>query len=131
MGRTLMRWVIDSNVWIEGVAGVPDAAKALVLAGGIDWCGFSAMSRLEVLGFPNLTPEDEQRFQTLLAQFHEIPVSETIIDKAIQLRRQVRIKAPDAIIAASALVEQADRITRNVADFEKIPGLVVRSPAAL
>jgi hypothetical protein len=36
MGRAVMRWVIDSNVWIERVAGVPDAAKALVLAGGID-----------------------------------------------------------------------------------------------
>ena len=126
-----MRWVIDSNVWIEGVAGAPDAAKALLLAGGIEWCGFSAMSRLEVFGFPNLTAEDERHFHTLLAQFHEISVSESIIDKAIQLRRQVRIKAPDAIIAASALVEKADLITRNVADFEKIPGLKVVSPADL
>lgn len=126
-----MRWVIDSNVWIEGVAGVPDAAQALVLAGGIDWCGFSAMSRLEVFGFPNLTAEDERHFRTLLAQFHEIPVSSTIIDTAIQLRLQVRIKAPDAIIAASALNEKADLVTRNVADFKKIPGLKVVSPADL
>jgi len=126
-----MRWVIDSNVWIEGVAGAPDAVKALVLAGGIEWCGFSAMSRLEVFGFPNLTVDDERRFQTLLAQFHEIPVSSNIIDAAIQLRRQVRIKAPDAIIAASALHEGADLITRNVADFKKIPGLKMVSPADL
>ena len=126
-----MRWVLDSNVWIEGVAGVPDAANALLKAGAIDWCGFSSMSRLEVFGFPKLTPQDEQRFQTLLAQFHEIPVLTEVIDSAIQLRRQVRMKTPDAIIAATALVENAVLITRNVADFQKIPGLTVISPAAL
>ena len=126
-----MRWVLDSNVWIEGVTGVPDAANALLKAGTVDWCGYSSMSRLEVFGFPKLTPLDEQRFQILMAQFQEVSISTGIIDVAIQLRRQVKIKVPDAIVAATALVEQADLITRNVSDFQRIPGLTVISPAAL
>lgn len=125
MGRPLMRWVLDSNVFIEGVAGVPHAANALLKAGAIDWCGLSAISRLEVFGFPRLTPQDEQRFQVLLAQFHEIMVSNEVIDAAIKLRRQVKIKTPDAIVAASALVEKADLVTRNTSDFQGIPGLTV------
>ena len=131
MGQPLMRWILDSNVWIEGVAGVPHATRALLRAGAIDWCGFSAMSRLEVFGFPGLTPQGEQRFATLLAQFHEVLVSTEVIDAAIRLRRQLRIKAPDAIVAATVLFEQANLVTRNVSDFKRVPGLSVVNSATL
>lgn len=120
-----MRWVLDSNVWIEAAAGVSHAANVLAKGVRADWCGYSAISRLEVLGFPKLSPEEENGLLVLLAQFHEIPVSNTVIDKAIQLRKQVKIKSPDAIVAASALVEGAELVTRNVSDFHPIPGLTL------
>lgn len=126
-----MRWVLDSNVWIEAAAGVADASRTLLHAGTVEWCGFSSMSRLEVLGFPKLTSTDEARLEQLLAQFHEIPVSAEVIATAIRLRRQVRIKAPDAIVAATAIIQGADLITRNVSDFQNLPDLRVVSPAEL
>lgn len=118
-----MRWVLDSNVWIEAAAGVPHAKRALAKAAAIDWCGFSAISRLEVLGFPNLTPAEENGLLIMLSQFNEVPITSDVIDRAIQLRRQVRMKAPDAIIAATALLQQAEVVTRNTSDFKKIAGL--------
>jgi predicted nucleic acid-binding protein len=120
-----MRWLLDSNVWIEAAAGVSHASNALAKAAAADWCGYSSISRLEVFGFPKLSAVEENGLQVLLSQFHEIPVSGEVIDTAIQLRRQVRMKSPDAIVAASALLEKADLVTRNVADFQKIPGLKV------
>ena len=120
-----MRWALDSNVWIEAAAGVPHAVNVLAKGAATDWCGYSAISRLEVLGFPKLTPAEESGLLVLLSQFNEIPISSAVIDKAIQLRRQVRLKSPDAIVAASALLEGADLVTRNVSDFRKIPGLSV------
>jgi predicted nucleic acid-binding protein len=126
-----MRWLLDSNVWIEGAAGAPHAANALVRAADVDWCGFSAMSRLEVFGFPFLTPEAERQLETLLGQFHEVAVSSAVIQAAIQLRKQVKIKVPDAIIAAPAIVEWASLVTRNVSDFKNVPGLTVVDPATL
>lgn len=126
-----MRWLLDSNVFIEGAAGISYAGNALAKAAAIDWCGFSAMSRLEVFGFPCLTALDEQRFEILLAQFHEVSVSPAVIQTAIQLRKQVKIKTPDAIIAATALVEDAHLVTRNISDFQKIPGLTVIDSAIL
>ncbi len=120
-----MRWLLDSNVWIEAAAGVPPAARALAKAAAVDWCGFSAISRLEVLGFPNLTPAEENGLIVMLSQFNEVVVSSEVIDRAIQLRRQVKIKAPDAIVAATALLQQAGLVTRNVSDFKKITGLSV------
>jgi predicted nucleic acid-binding protein len=126
-----MRWLLDSNVFIEGAAGVSHAATALIKAAAVEWCGFSALSRLEVFGFPNLTPQDEQLFETLLSQFHEVPISATVIQRAIQVRKQIKIKMPDAIIAATALVENAELVTRNVSDFRKVPGLNVIDPTTL
>ncbi|MBI4606555.1 MAG: type II toxin-antitoxin system VapC family toxin [Planctomycetes bacterium] len=127
----MTRWLLDSNVWIEGVGGVPHAVKAVLRAGGIDWCGFSAISRLEVLGFPGLTAGDERRLEELLAQFHEVAVSPAVIEEAIRVRKEVRIRTPDAMIAATALLEKADLVTRNVSDFRGVPGLRVIDPETL
>ena len=120
-----MRWVLDSNAWIEAAAGVPHAARALAKAAAIDWCGYSAISRLEILGFPKLKPDEEHGLLLMLSQFNEVSVSGEVINRAIQLRRQVRIKAPDAIVAATALLQQAELITRNTTDFKQIAGLSV------
>ena len=35
------------------------------------------------------------------------------------------MKAPDAIVAATALLQQAELVTRNTADFKKVAGLSV------
>jgi hypothetical protein len=126
-----MRWLLDSNVWIEAIAGIPYACSAVVKAGSVEWCGFSSITRLEVFGFPNLTSQDEQRLIALLAQFREAPVSSLVIDEAIRIRRRVKVNTPDALIAATALVESARLVTRNTSDFAHIAGLTVVDPVTL
>jgi len=46
-----------------------------------------------------------------------------IAEKTYLLRREHRIKLPDAIIAATALANQFTLITRNTTDFWNIKGL--------
>lgn len=121
----MSRWILDSNVWIDACAGRPDAGRAVLQAGSIDWCGFSAMSRLEVLGFPKLTAEEEKRLLLLLSQFQEQPVTDEVIAEAIRVRREFRLKTPDAVIAATALLANADLVTRNISDFTRVRGLFV------
>lgn len=120
-----MRWVLDSNVWIEAIAGIPHARNAVIKAGVADWCGYSTITRVEVFGFPRLTPTDEQQLGVVLGQFHEVPISATIVDEAIRIRKLLKIKTPDALIAATALVETAELVTRNFSDFQHIAGLTV------
>jgi len=84
-----------------------------------------------VLGFLGLTAEDEAGLRQFLAQFSEAEVSAAIIERAIEIRRSVRIKIPDAIIAATALIYGASLATRNVRDFSIVPGLTVVDPASL
>lgn len=123
----MMRRVLDTNVWIDAHAGQPDAgrvfAQARATAGS--WLGYSAISRVEALGYSGLTAGDDKELRALLGEFEELPILPAIIEEAIRLRRLHRMKTPDAIIAATALLEQAELVTRNTADFKKVAGLTV------
>lgn len=52
--------------------------------------------------------------------FELIHLSDEIIDVTIKLRRQRKIKTPDAIIAATALISKMCVCTRNIRDFKNI-----------
>jgi predicted nucleic acid-binding protein len=43
--------------------------------------------------------------------------------------RELAIALPDALVAATAVERELTLVTRNVKDFEAVPGLPVRSPA--
>jgi predicted nucleic acid-binding protein len=93
--------------------------------------GYSAVTRLEVLGFPGLTAADELGLGNLLGQFSEAPIDAAVIERAIEIRRSLRIKIPDALVAATALIYEATLITRNTADFKNIRGVAVLDPATM
>lgn len=47
---------------------------------------------------------------------------------AIVIRKHFRVKLPDAIIAATALVHDLSLITRNYNDFKKIQSIEILNP---
>lgn len=95
---------------------------------GAEWVGFSAITRLELFGYPGLENEEEDTLTRILSAFEEVPVTSAIVDRAIRIRRQVRIKTPDALIAATALEEGAALATRNEDDFKVVAGLIIINP---
>ena len=97
-----MRMLLDSNVWIDARKGLPEAVQVLEEATRAEWAGYSAITRLEVFGFPNLTKEDAAAFEILLGEFVEEPVTSEVITEAIAFRQRHQMKSPDAIIAATA-----------------------------
>ena len=52
----------------------------------------------------------------------------TVVDATIVICKQNRIKLPDAIIAATALVNGFVLLSRNIADFKNIKDLQVINP---
>ena len=128
-----MRWLLDTNTIIDAFAGKADAVKALAKArsDAVEWVGYSAVTRLEVLGFAGLNASDDYGLRELLDQFNEASITAAVINEAFRIRKSIRIKAPDAIIAATAIVFQAKVVTRNIADFNGIPGLAVIDPTTL
>jgi predicted nucleic acid-binding protein len=64
----------------------------------------------------------------LLGPFTEVPIDRPIAEEAGRLRRQTGIHVADALIAASARLNDLVLTTRNLRHFERVPGLTVRSP---
>ena len=56
---------------------------------------------------------------------------ESIIMKTIEIRKQYKLKLPDAFIAATALVNNLTLLTRNLKDFKNIASLAVIDPHTL
>ena len=110
------------------MSGDAAAGQALLTAMADEWCGFSSMTRLEVLSHSGLSAADIVDWCSLLAKAVEVPMNAAVVEEAARLRRTVRMKAPDAIIAATALLESATIVTRNSSDFVRVPGLRVSKP---
>ncbi len=125
-----MRYLLDSNVFIEALGGVSEAVRAVRIAAQADWAGYSAITRIEVFGYPQLTDLEERALYSLVSEFEEVPVDGLIVERTIALKKALRMKTPDAIIAATALIEEASLVTRNTDDFKKIKGLKLLNPFA-
>ncbi|WP_297062285.1 type II toxin-antitoxin system VapC family toxin [Thermococcus sp.] len=83
----------------------------------------SIITKIEFLGWRGHTPEGFEKSKEFISFAHVIPLTDEIADIAIELRRKVSIKLPDAVIAATALLHNLTLVTRNVKDFEKVEGL--------
>jgi predicted nucleic acid-binding protein len=125
-----MLWLLDSNVLIDALAGLPHGVRVLREARERLHVSvvYSAITRIEILGFPNLSPQEEAAVRRLLKEFDELPITNAVVERTIQIRKLVRIKIPDALIAASADLAQAIVVTRNTNDFQHVPGLPVVHP---
>ncbi len=119
---------LDSNIVILAATGRHDRLLDLFREGN---AVVSAVSRIEVLGFPKLTAEDESDLEELFSLVKVVPVSDEVVVRATQLRRRRRMSLGDAIIAASALVHGQPLATANVDDFTWIDELEIVDPTRI
>ena len=71
----------------------------------------SVITRMELLSYPGISPDEEERIHRFLSDLVVISLSEDIESAAIAIRRTARLKLPDAIIAATALRLKATLLT--------------------
>jgi toxin FitB len=88
----------------------------------------SAITHLEVLGFPRLTVADKLYFENVFALLQTFDITPDIIEKAILLRQSRKMTVGDAIVAATALLYDWELYTRNLADFVSIPDIKLYNP---
>jgi predicted nucleic acid-binding protein len=123
------RYLIDSNTVIDYLAGL-HPEKALKWLNQIidEGINVSVITKIEVLSY---NPDIEDNYQILIEFFESAAVfglTEEIVDRTIRLRQKQKIKLPDAVIAATALVNEPTLISRNTKDFKNIKGLEVLDP---
>jgi predicted nucleic acid-binding protein len=110
--------LVDTDVCIDHLGGV----KRLPRSGRL---GYSVITRAELLA--GATSEDEANVRRLLAGMDELPVDRRVADRAGLLRRELpRLRMPDALIAATALVYSLTLHTKNTRDFKRVPTLRLR-----
>jgi predicted nucleic acid-binding protein len=110
--------LVDTDVCIDHLAGT----KRLPGKGRL---GYSVITRAELLAGAN--DDDEPNVRRLLAGMDEIPVDRRVAERAGLLRRQLpRLRMPDALIAATALVHSLALHTKNARDFKQVPTLRLR-----
>ena len=88
----------------------------------------SAISCVETLGYHKLSNDELYYLQRYFNTTSVLPVTQAIIDAAVELRQQRKISLGDAVIAATALVHNQTLVTRNVKDFDWVDGLKVVDP---
>jgi predicted nucleic acid-binding protein len=121
-GRKLL---LDSNIVIY-LAKKQLAPDDFILPE--DTLSLSDGSYMETLGFVFSDPKEKEATETLLAVLFRLPITEPVVQKVVELRQLHRIKLPDAIIAATALVHGCILVTNNVSDFSTLSGLELLSP---
>ena len=123
-----MNMLVDSNEIIDYVSNrIPEkSAKQLDNYFNSNF-SVSIISKIEVLGFNTLDYEMEQ-LESFIQLSSIVYIDEAVADKTIEIRRMKRIKLPDAIIAATALVQNCILLSHNTTDFNKIEGLQVLDP---
>ncbi|MBW6537351.1 MAG: type II toxin-antitoxin system VapC family toxin [Mariniphaga sp.] len=80
----------------------------------------SVITYMEVLGYPFSNETEKHIIEELCQYLPVIELDKVIVEKVIQIKQQNKIKLPDAIIVASALVNKFVLITANVSDFSNI-----------
>lgn len=89
---------------------------------------YSFITKIELMGFRDITKQIKSEIQSVLNEFIKIDFNDTIEKKIIEIREKKKIKIPDAIIAASAIVNELTLVTHNSKDFKNIEKLIIFNP---
>jgi predicted nucleic acid-binding protein len=119
------RFLIDTNVVIDFSHGIFSEKSKNFVANILNKEPIiSAITQIELLSFSVVPPQIESfvRYTSIIG------INDSVIGETIKIRKNCRIKLPDAIIAATALVHDLTLLTRNITDFKNIENLNVVNP---
>jgi predicted nucleic acid-binding protein len=123
------RYLIDTNIAIYFLDGhLPPSSLPFLIGIFNQERNMSVITKIELLGwnFPN--PNKSAISYAFVDQSNVLPLSEDIVNKTIELRQRYKIKLPDAVIAATAIVFDFTLISRNDKDFSTIHELQYFNP---
>jgi predicted nucleic acid-binding protein len=119
-------YLIDSNAIIDFFnKSLPEKGRDLLFK--IE-PNISIITFIEVLAKSSANANELIEIRRFCENCKVYVVDTNIAPLAIDLRRNYRIKLPDALIAATALYKDLILITRNVSDFNKVENLEIVNP---
>ena len=107
------RFLLDTNAIIAMLKGNDNINSLLSDA---EWIGISIISRLEFLSFSAVSEQDIELFESFMNRISVVDLAdsdENLMQTIINLRQISNFKLPDAIIAGSALSNDAQLVTQD------------------
>lgn len=122
------QYLIDTNV-------ISDYFSASLPENGLQFMdsvidalpNLSVISQIELLCWKTDAAK-EQRVKDFIADSTIFDITPNVISHCVNIRRNKKVKTPDAIIAATALAHGFALITNNEKDFNNINGLKIVNP---
>ncbi len=124
------RYLLDTNAIV--VILKTKSHPLLAILEQADWVGVSVISVVEFLAFSAISEHDRVLFEQFSERINIVELESAntqLIQSVTSLRKTYRLKLPDAIIAASALLNDSVLITADKG-FSGIKVLHVKSPEA-
>jgi predicted nucleic acid-binding protein len=88
----------------------------------------SALSYPETLGYHRLSKLEKLFLEEFFSVSLVIPISQSVLDRAVMLRQIRPMSLGDAIIAGTALSHNYQLVTRNIRDFQWIEDVQLLNP---
>jgi predicted nucleic acid-binding protein len=121
-------YLIDTNAVSDYLsASLPEAGMAFMDTVIDGQYQLSVISEIELRSW-RTDRSTEMRVSDFIEDGRVLSITPDVIRDCVQLRRQRRMKTPDAIIAATALANRYILITANTKDFAGINGLTLINP---
>jgi predicted nucleic acid-binding protein len=129
MGK-ILSYIFDTNVVIDYIQGNFSDKESVYVESLLfeNIPNISVITEIEVLCWKHNKEEEVEQYKQFIARANVIELYNNVKLKTIDIRKSNKIKLPDAVIAATALVYDLELITRNVKDFESIAELKIKNP---
>ncbi len=125
------QYLVDTNVISGYFSGVYSQRTMDFLADVIDSIpNLSVITKIEALSWVSSDKAKENIIKEFIEDANILPLSHEVVNQCIKIRRNRKLKTPDAIIAATAIIHNLTLIT-NDSDFEKIQGLKKVNPYSI
>jgi predicted nucleic acid-binding protein len=115
-------YLIDSNIVIGYLDNkIPEKGMDFLNVIIDEIPNVSVITKIEVLRF-NAPEKAYKILMGFMESSRVYDLNNAVVDRTILLGKNHKIKFPDAIIAATAMVYDLTLLTRNVSDFKIFPG---------
>lgn len=107
-----MSWkeiLVDTNIFLYLLKGNDTLEE--MLQGKSIYVSF--ITELELIGFKDMGVKEEKQIQALINESIIIPISNSIKEKYVEIRKKYHLKLADAVIAATAITTNIPLITSD------------------
>ena len=125
------RYLIDTNVVSDYFSASLPATGLLFMDSVIDAIpNLSVITQIELLCWKTDIAK-EQAVKDFISDSEILEITPNVISHCVNIRRDKKVKTPDAIIAATAIANDYTLISNNDKDFKSIQGLKYINPYSM